>query len=72
MWPSKLFFLNSAAREQFFLGKLARELHKAADPCARPTAYSLDCYIKFFVPKYYINKSFTLNKKKLRLTLKIF
>ena len=35
MRPYKAFLLNSVANEQFFLGKLARELHKAAEPCVK-------------------------------------
>ena len=31
----KGFFQNSVAREQFFLGELAHELHKAAEPCVK-------------------------------------
>ena len=38
-----VFFLNSAAREQFLLGKLVRKLHKAANHCYK--AYVLMMYI---------------------------
>ena len=38
MRPSKIFFINSAAREHYLLGKLARELQKAADPCFKAKA----------------------------------
>ena len=35
----KSFFLNKAAREQFFQGKLVRELNKAADPCFKAQTF---------------------------------
>ena len=35
MRPSKVLFLNSAAREKIFQRKLARESHKTADPCSK-------------------------------------
>ena len=40
MRPRIVFFLNSSAGKQFFKGKLARESHKAADPCSRTYMYN--------------------------------
>ena len=60
MRPSKVFFLNSAAREQIFQRKLARESHKAADPCYRKFSYMKT---KNFYKDINIDMTFFLVKK---------
>ena len=47
MRPSKIFSINSADREHFFLGKLARELQKAADPCFRQSSENISTRQKY-------------------------
>ena len=69
MRPSKVFFLNSAAREQIFQRKLARESHKAADPCYRKFSYMKT---KNFYKDINIDMTFFLLKKSLRSVIKVF
>ena len=62
------FFLNNAARAQFFLGKLARELQKAADPCFKVTL-NIKVMLRISLNKiqkklYYLNTKFSKTVKK--------